>query len=132
VSRISVICARCALQNFALFKSRIFKFVKYTKTLSVRNQHDSDSRAFFTTYARQLTYIDRFGMLACVFTRCSRALNRVREVPRASRRKFALQSKPYTTWVSSMSPSPEKKSRHPLPNPRALALLARAVTAHCF
>ena len=89
VSRISVITARCELQKFiALFKTRIFKFVKYTKTLSVRNQHDRDSRAFFTFNARQLTHAHRFKLLTCVAARASRALNRVREVPRASRRKI--------------------------------------------
>jgi hypothetical protein len=85
MSRIAVISACCAFKFFALFKTRIFKFVKYTKTLSVRNQHDRDSRAFFTFDVRRFTHAYRFKLSDCFAAHTSRALNRVREVPRASR-----------------------------------------------
>jgi hypothetical protein len=100
--------------------------------LSVRNQHDRDSRAFFTFDVRRFTHAYRFKLLDCFAARTSRALNRVREVPHASRRKIALQSKPYAAWVSLTPPKSAGKSHHPLPNPRALTHGSRVVAARCF
>ncbi|MFC7651050.1 hypothetical protein ACFQT4_01965 [Pseudoduganella danionis] len=44
------------IKKSADLQTRFFNFVKYTKTLSVRNQHDTDSRAFFLRYATRLTF----------------------------------------------------------------------------
>jgi hypothetical protein len=40
-------CDRHELEKFDPLQTRFFNFVKYTKTLSVRNQHDTESCAFF-------------------------------------------------------------------------------------
>ncbi|MBV5323243.1 hypothetical protein JZU51_00450, partial [bacterium] len=41
-------CGRHELEKFDPLQTRFFNFVKYTKTLSVRNQHDTESCAFFS------------------------------------------------------------------------------------
>jgi len=38
------------IKKSADLQTRFFNFVKYTKTLSLRNRHDTESRAFFSAY----------------------------------------------------------------------------------
>jgi hypothetical protein len=112
--------------------SRIFNLVKYTKTLSVRNQHDRYSPAFFQLMlANSHTHRDSAGPLASSRSRCARSIAFGKALA-APRGKTAHQSAPYAAWVSAMSPAPPRNPHHPFPNSRALARRSRTVAAHCF
>ncbi|MCU6496503.1 hypothetical protein LPN04_01695 [Rugamonas sp. A1-17] len=120
------------LQISAHFKTRIFNLVKYTKTLSVRNQHDRYSRAFFRVkLLNSHTHADSACPLASS-RRDVRARSSSEKRPRRRAKKRPHQSAPYTTWVSAMPPSPAKNPHHPLPKSRALAHRLRAAVTHCF
>lgn len=114
------------------FKTRIFNFVKYTKTSSLRNRHVRYSRAFY-----RLALAISHSHAASTYSFASPRTLHARSIGfgkccahRAG--KIALQSKPYATWVCSTPPFLTGQSPHPLPNPRALAHRVRAATTRCF
>jgi hypothetical protein len=88
------------IKKFADLQTRIFNFVKYTKTLSVRNQHDTESRAFFLRYATRLTFEHTICCLVSLRAATARALSSQKALAANSGENFALQSAPYSTWVS--------------------------------
>jgi len=120
------------LQISAHFKTRIFNLVKYTKTLSVRNQHERYSRAFFRVkLPNSHTHADSACPLASP-RRDVRARSSSEKRPRCRAKKRPHQSAPYAAWVSAMPSSPAKNPHHPLPKSRALAHRLRAAATHCF
>lgn len=112
--------------------TRFFMFVKYTKTLSVRNQHSSESRAFLL-HMLGISHTRR----AALPSRRIVAPHRVRSTgpgstPAAPRETWSLQSAPVPAWVSAIPTRTARAARHPLPDPGALAHRLRAIATYRF
>jgi len=120
------------LQISAHFKTRIFNLVKYTKTLSVRNQHDRYSCAFFRVkLVNSHTHADSACPLAS--SRCDvRAQSSSKKRSRRRAKKVRLKARLVPSGFLRCCHRRRKNPRRPLPNSRALAHRMRAAATHCF
>lgn len=102
----------CALQKIALKKTRKFNLVNYTKTLSVRNRHNSLSHAFLHDTRANAHYFGKSRLRAASSAReehvhavrDARSKNPNSSVPAMTRRRSI------TRGEASLNPAPSKEA----------------------